>query len=83
MKKVRSKKDKKVYAMKMTDEEIMQDERFRKHSLREAMLLTNFEHLNVIKVHDFFKTSSGDFCVVMDYAECYTLNQLVKNIQDV
>ena len=39
MKKVRSKKDGKVYAMKIIDEEHMEDECYRKLSLREAMCL--------------------------------------------
>ena len=69
--------------MKIIDQEHMEDERYRKLSLREAMLLNNFEHTNVIKVRDYFKTQTGNFCIVMDYAECYTLNQLVKNIEDV
>ena len=69
--------------MKITDKEQMEDERYRNLSLREAMLLYIFQHPNVIKVHDYFKNLSGNYCVVMDYAECYSLHELVKQREEV
>lgn len=35
---------------------------------------------NVIKVHDFFKSDFGDFCIVMDFAEGYSLKDLVEEM---
>ena len=51
--------------------------------MNEALLLKNLDHPNVIKVHDFFKTPFGLFCIVMDYAEGFSIQKIVKDIADV
>ena len=83
VKKIRSKKDGKVYAMKIIYEYLTDNERYRKFSLREAMLLKEFTHKNVIKVHDYFKTRDEQLCIIMDYEESYDLYKLVFKIQNV
>ena len=37
----------------------------------------------MIKVHDFFKSDFEDFCIVMEYAESYSLKAIVKDMANV
>ena len=59
--------------MKIINEELLENEEYKQQALREALLLKNLDHPNVIKVHDFFKTTFGLFCIVMDFSEGFSL----------
>ena len=59
--------------MKIINEELLENEEYKQQALREALLLKNLDHPNVIKVHDFFKTPFGLFCIVMDFSEGFSL----------
>ena len=61
----------------------MDDEKNVDRIKSEAFLLKELSHPNIIKVVDYFETSYGDFCSVMEYNKCYTLKELVKNCKKI
>ena len=53
---------KQVDLSKMTDQE-------KKDTLREAKILESFDHPNIVKFKEVYKTKKGKLCIVMDYAD--------------
>ncbi len=47
---------------KMSDQE-------KKDTLREAKILESFDHPNIVKFKEVYKTKKGRMCIVMDYAD--------------
>ena len=64
--------------MKVISAEKMKNEEYREFALNEASYLKEEININIIKVHDFFKSDSDGFCIVMDYADGYSLQDLVE-----
>lgn len=44
-------------------------EKEKKEAFKEAKVLEAFNHPNIIKFREVFKTKSGHLCIVMDYAD--------------
>ncbi len=53
---------KQVDLSKMSDQE-------KKDTLREAKILESFNHPNIVKFREVYKTKKGKLCIVMDYAD--------------
>ena len=53
---------KQVDLSKMTDEE-------KKDTLKEAKILEAFNHPNIVRFREVYKTKKGKLCIVMDYAD--------------
>lgn len=56
-----------------------QSEAERKEALKEAKILEAFDHPNIIKFREVYKTRSGKLCIVMDYADGGDLATQIKN----
>ena len=41
----------------------------RKETLREAKILEVFNHPNIVRFKEVYKTKKGKLCIVMDYAD--------------
>ena len=70
---MRSKIDKKEYALKYSSGGAMRDEKHAYSIKNEAFLLNKISHPNIIKVVDFYETIYEEFISVMEYRKCYTL----------
>lgn len=57
----------------------MNDSQLREFAFNEATYLIEEDNQYVIKGHKFFKSNYDEFCIVMDYAEGYTLRSIVTN----
>ena len=55
----------------------MSDSEKRK-ALKEAKIMEKFEHPNIVKFHEVYKTKKGKLCIVMEYADGGDLNQVIK-----
>jgi NIMA (never in mitosis gene a)-related kinase len=44
-------------------------EQEKKDALREAKILEAFDHPNIVKFKEVYKTRKGKLCIVMDYAD--------------
>ena len=53
---------KQVDLSKMTDAE-------KKETLKEAKILEAFNHPNIVRFREVYKTKRGKLCIVMDYAD--------------
>jgi len=51
----------------------MSDSEKRK-ALKEAKIMEKFEHPNIVKFHEVYKTKKGKLCIVMEYADGGDLN---------
>jgi len=51
----------------------MKDEKRANQIITEAILLSQINHSNIIKVVDYFKNWFGGFCTVLEYKKCFTL----------
>ena len=69
--------------MKYSDASAMEDIKHADRIKSEAFLLNQISHPNIIKVVDFFEINYGDFCSVMEYSKCYTLQEIVKNCKKI
>ena len=47
--------------------------------VRESVLLYSLNHENIIKVKDFYKVESGKFISIMEYQDCYNLQEIVTD----
>ena len=56
-----------------------QSEAERKEALKEAKILEAFDHPNIIKFREVYKTRSGKLCIVMDFADGGDLATQIKN----
>lgn len=56
-----------------------QSEAERKEALKEAKILEAFDHPNIIKFREVYKTRSGKLCIVMDYADGGDVATQIKN----
>jgi NIMA (never in mitosis gene a)-related kinase len=56
-----------------------QSEAERKEALKEAKILEAFDHPNIIKFREVYKTRSGKLCIVMDYADGGDVSTQIKN----
>ena len=50
----------------------------RKDALREAKILEAFDHPNIIRFREVYKTRKGKLCIVMDYADGGDLTAAIK-----
>ena len=50
----------------------------RKETLREAKILEVFNHPNIVRFREVYKTKKGKLCIVMDYADGGDLQSKVK-----
>lgn len=53
---------KQVDLSQMTDQE-------KKDTLKEAKILESFNHPNIVRFREVYKTKKGKLCIVMDYAD--------------
>ena len=63
--------------IKQVDIATMSDEE-KKETLREAKILEVFDHPNIVKFREVYKTKKGKLCIVMDYADGGDLQSRVK-----
>jgi NIMA (never in mitosis gene a)-related kinase len=63
---------KQVDLSKMSDQE-------KKDTLREAKILESFNHPNIVKFKEVYKTKKGKLCIVMDYADGGDLAGKIKS----
>ena len=54
------------------------NEEERKETLREAKILEVFNHPNIVRFREVYKTKKGKLCIVMDYADGGDLQSKVK-----
>ena len=50
----------------------------RTSTLREAKILEILNHPGIIRFREVYKTSGGQLCIVMDYADGGDLSQTIK-----
>ena len=54
-------------------------EKERIETLREAQILQVFDHPNIVKFRESYKTKRGHLCIVMDYADGGDLASKIEN----
>lgn len=54
-------------------------ERERADTLKEAKILEAFNHPNIIRFREVYKTKKGKLCIVMDYADGGDLQKMIQN----
>ncbi|EGR33731.1 protein kinase domain protein, partial [Ichthyophthirius multifiliis] len=59
----------------MTDQE-------KQNAYKEARILSQLSHQNIITYHESYKTKNGSLCIVMDYAECGDISQKIKEVKN-
>ena len=69
--------DRQQCVIKQMDISSMSDQE-RKDALREAKILEAFDHPNIIRFREVYKTRKGKLCIVMDYADGGDLTAAIK-----
>ena len=54
-------------------------ERERIETLKEAQILQIFNHPNIVRFRESYKTKKGHLCIVMDFADGGDLAKLITN----
>ena len=63
--------------IKQVDIASMSDEE-KRETLREAKILEVFEHPNIVRFREVYKTKKGKLCIVMDFADGGDLQSKIK-----
>ena len=74
---VEAQSDRSQCVIKQMDISSMSDQE-RKDALREAKILEAFDHPNIIRFREVYKTRKGKLCIVMDYADGGDLTAAIK-----
>ena len=61
----------------------MKDQKQADRLKKEAILLNELSHSNILKVVDYFENKYGGLCIVSEYKKCYTLLQLVDETNEI
>ena len=64
--------DSSLCVIKKMDVRLMSEEE-QKEAQKEAKILASFQHPNIIKFREVYRTIKGKLCIVMDYAEGFYL----------
>jgi len=59
----------------------MMNDKERNEAVREAMLLKQMNHPNIVKFEEVFMTRKGRLCIVMDYADGGDVHMAIKSLE--